>query len=187
MAAVQRHFRKGDTIFREAEAPRCMYLIKKGAISIRKAKGGAHVEIARVYSNEILGELSFFDRLPRSAAAVALSEVEVLEIEFEALDSIYEGVPDYLKSIIVCVADRLRKADDTIKRLQKNLVNDKGEVTEEGSSKDEPDLATVLAASVPIDPVTKLAILPPEEEKTATPADTPVVTENSDKDSDSKE
>jgi hypothetical protein len=76
---------------------------------------------------------------------VALTEVEVLEIEFDSLDKIYENVPDYLKSIISCVAERLRKANETIRRLQRNVVSEGGEETqvkEEGL-----DAASILAAT----------------------------------------
>jgi CRP-like cAMP-binding protein len=122
MAATPRFFKSGQFLFKEGEPSRSMFLIKRGTIAIRKMKGSAYVEIARVYANEVLGELSFFDRLPRSASAVAMTEVEVLEIRFDALDKIYGGVPDYMKSIMASVADRLRKANETIRRLQKNTV-----------------------------------------------------------------
>lgn len=126
-----------------------MFLVKKGTVGIRKMKGPAHVEIARIYSNEVLGELSFFDRMPRSASAVALTEVEVLEIRFDSLDKIYTGVPDYMKTIIASVADRLRKANDTIRRLQRNVVNEDG--SEEQISDEEPAPEDLLAAIAEID------------------------------------
>jgi CRP-like cAMP-binding protein len=148
MAAIQRFFRPGQYLFREGEPSKCMYLIKKGTIAIRKMKGAAFVEIAKVYSNEVLGELSFFDRLPRSAAAVALTEVEALEVSFDSLDKIYAGVPDYMKTIIASVADRLRKANDTIRRLQKNVISEDGK--DESAKGDEPDVAAAIAAAVDI-------------------------------------
>ncbi|OFZ04535.1 MAG: hypothetical protein A2070_09675 [Bdellovibrionales bacterium GWC1_52_8] len=121
-----------------------MYLIKKGTVSIRKMKGPAFVEIARAYSSEVVGELSFFDRQPRSAAAVALTEVEVLEINFESLDKVYEKIPEYMRTIISCVAERLRKADDTIRRLQKEVVKD--DQISPGAG-DGPTATDVLAAT----------------------------------------
>ncbi len=124
-----------------------MYLIKKGTVAIRKMKGPAYVELARIYSNEVLGELSFFDRLPRSAAAVALTEVEVLEISFDSLDKIYGNVPDYMKTIIMSVADRLRKANDLIRRLQKNVVKESGESVNADGKGDEPSISDALAAT----------------------------------------
>lgn len=123
-------FRPGQYLFREGDPSGCMYLVKKGTVAIRKMKGGAYVELGRIYSNEVIGELSFFDRQPRSAAAIALTEVEVLEISFKSLDKIYEDVPDYLKTIMASVAVRLRKANDTIRRLQRNVIQESGEETQ---------------------------------------------------------
>lgn len=121
----KKEFAPGAFLFHEGDPSNCMYLIQKGTVAIRKQKpAGGHVEIARLYSNEVLGELSFFDRNPRSASAVALTPVEVLEIRFDALDKVYDGVPDYMKTIMASVADRLRKANDTIRRLQKNVITD---------------------------------------------------------------
>lgn len=141
-------FSPGTYLFREGEPTRSLFLIQRGSVGIRKAKGAAFVELARLYSNEVVGELSFFDRLPRSASAIALTEVEALEITFESLDKIYTGVPDYLKTIMASVADRLRKADDTIRRLQKDVIEENGSV-EDPDAKD--SAASVLAATAGID------------------------------------
>jgi CRP/FNR family transcriptional regulator, cyclic AMP receptor protein len=120
-------FKPDQSLFREGEASRCLFIIKRGTVAIRKMKGSAQVEIARVYSNEVLGEVSFFDRLPRSASAIAVTEVEALVITFDALDKVYAQVPEYLRTIITSLTDRLRKANETIRRLQKNVVpNEEG-------------------------------------------------------------
>ena len=143
--APAKYFRPGQFIFNENDPSHSIFLVKKGTISIRKRKAAAFVEIARVYSNEVIGELSFFDRQPRSAGAMALTEVEVLEIRFEALDKIFKNVPDYFKTIVVAMAERLRKADDIIRRLEKNVVNDN-----DGTQKPEQpneSAADILAAT----------------------------------------
>jgi CRP-like cAMP-binding protein len=108
-------------------------------------KGAAFVEIAKLYSNEVLGELSFFDRQPRSASAFAMTDVEVTEIPFDALDKLFASTPPYLKAMISAMSDRLRKANDVIKRLQKSTVAE-GEGLEI-SATDELDAATALAAA----------------------------------------
>jgi CRP/FNR family cyclic AMP-dependent transcriptional regulator len=121
---IQRQFRPGEYLFHENDTSRSLFLIRKGTVSVRKPKPGGEIEIARIHSNEVVGEISFFDRLPRSAAAVALTEVEALEITFEGLDKIFEKVPPYFKTIIASMADRLRRADDTIRKLEKDFVQD---------------------------------------------------------------
>ena len=122
MTAQAKVFRQGQYVFREGDKPTSIFLLRKGIISIRRMKDGGAIEIARLQQGEVLGEMSFFDRQPRSAAAMALTDVELMEIDFEALDKIYLGVPDYMKTIIASIVDRVRKANDTIRRLQKNIV-----------------------------------------------------------------
>lgn len=143
--AIQRFFKPSQVLFREGEASNCIYLIKKGTVAIRKMKGSGFVEIARIYSNEVLGELSFFDRLPRSATAVAMTDVEALEISFESLDRSYRTVPEYMRTIIAAVAERLRKANNMIRRLQKSVVTD--ELVEEQPPSEQDE--AIAVASVP--------------------------------------
>src|SRR3954470_4638509 len=99
MSSTQsRYFRPGQYLFREGDPSNCIYIVQKGTIAIQKRKAGGQVEIARVYAHEVLGEMSFFDRLPRSASAIALTEVDVTEITFESLETVYQNIPDYLKA-----------------------------------------------------------------------------------------
>jgi len=153
--ALTKTFRPGQYLFKEGDPSNSMFLVKKGTVAVRKSKPPAFVEIARIYSNEVLGELSFFDRQPRSASAVALTDLEVLEIRFDSLDKIYVNVPDYMKTIMASIADRLRKANDTIRRLQKNLVKESVDGTPiESADPGETDAISaedVLAATSEVD------------------------------------
>lgn len=144
MATKNHHFRPGQFLFREGDPSRSLFLIQKGTISVRKRKGTAFIELARIYSNEVIGEMSFFDRSPRSAGAVAITEVEVLEIGFDSLDAIYKKVPAYMKSIMASICERLRKADDTIRKLQKEIIT---EGVAQGDEGEPQSTAAVLAAT----------------------------------------
>lgn len=116
--AVTRTLKQNEYLFREGDSPTAIYIIKSGTISIQKRKGISQVELARLFSNEVLGEISFFDRNPRSASAKAIVETQVLEISFDSLDKIYAKIPDYFKTIMAAVAERLRKANETVRKLQ---------------------------------------------------------------------
>jgi CRP/FNR family cyclic AMP-dependent transcriptional regulator len=135
----EREYRPSQFLFREGEQSNSLYLVKKGVVAIRKLKGHHYVELGKIFPNEVLGELSFFDRKARSAAAVAVTEVEVLEFSFESLDAIYKDIPDYMKTIMASVAERLRKANETIRKLQRNVVDETGR--EEQLSQAEMDAA----------------------------------------------
>jgi len=124
MTSSVRTFKKGEFLFHEGDISRSMYLIKKGRVAILKPKGTAFIQLAEVRQNEMIGELAFFDpeHKPRSASAMAMTSVEVVEISYESLQKHYESLPDFMRKIFGSVVDRIRKANDTIKKLQKDLV-----------------------------------------------------------------
>lgn len=126
MSMRQHSYKPGEYIFREGDEGNSLYLIKQGLVSIRKTSRGNSVEIGQATVNQIVGELSFFDRKPRSADAQALSPLEVVEIPFDSLDPIFGPAPDYLKKIMISLAARLRAADDMIRDLKEQIVT--GEV-----------------------------------------------------------
>ena len=75
MHAIPRTYPAGTTLFVDGETSVSLFIIRKGTVSIRKGPPNAYVEISKLFTNEVLGELSFFDRSPRSATAVALTDV----------------------------------------------------------------------------------------------------------------
>jgi len=111
-------FQAGEVIFKEGDDSKCMYLVNSGVISVRKKKGTGLVEIAKINEKEVIGELSFLDRLPRSATAVAVAPCELLEIPFDSIDADYAKLPDYIRKIISAVAARLRAADEIIRQFK---------------------------------------------------------------------
>lgn len=121
MSAKPRTFKKGQYLFRESEEATSLFIIQTGSIAIRKNKPGGQVELAKCHSSEVVGEMAFFDKQPRSASAVTLTDVQALEIGYPALKEIYQKVPSYFRAFMVCLVDRLRKADETIRRLEKNI------------------------------------------------------------------
>ncbi|MBC7691885.1 MAG: Crp/Fnr family transcriptional regulator [Methylotenera sp.] len=146
MSTQQHIYKPGQSLFNDGDAAHTLFLIKRGTVSIRKGRPNSYVEVSKVFANEVVGELSFFERSPRSAAAVAITEVEAIEIDFTALDKVYEQVPDYFKTIMASVAERLKRADDTIRRLQKQLGSEEEE--EAKPEVEEPeDIAAILAAT----------------------------------------
>jgi uncharacterized small protein (DUF1192 family) len=62
--------------------------------------------------------MGFFDSKERSATAKAVSDIEVIEISFEKLKPVYKQYPDYFKTIISSIVERLRTANNRIKFLE---------------------------------------------------------------------
>jgi CRP-like cAMP-binding protein len=121
MATQTKYLKAGDRLFQDGQPSDSMYLIQKGTVSIQKGSDEGALEISKVYANEVIGELSFFDRRPRSASAIAITDVEVIEIDFGALDKVYTNIPPYLKTIMSSVAERLRKTTEQLRKTEKRL------------------------------------------------------------------
>jgi CRP/FNR family cyclic AMP-dependent transcriptional regulator len=118
MSVEKKSYKPGQVLFNDGDAANSLFIVEKGAVSIRKKKGNATVEVGKVLTGEIIGELSFFDRQPRSATTVAITDVVVIEITFASMEKIYATIPDYMKTIMASLATRLRKANDTIRQLR---------------------------------------------------------------------
>ncbi|MEM1310499.1 MAG: cyclic nucleotide-binding domain-containing protein, partial [Cyanobacteria bacterium P01_H01_bin.153] len=75
----------GEVLIREGEPTDAIYLILSGqfVVSIERSRD-AH--IARLYSGEVVGEMSFVDHLPPSATVAAIEPAVVLSIERAALE-----------------------------------------------------------------------------------------------------
>lgn len=117
--------KKGEVLFKEGTTPDCMYLIQKGMIAITKEKGEASITLAELKQGDLLGEMTFFDREPRSAGAVAvINNTEVMQLPFDALQKQFDTLPDWVKALMKSVNGHLRKANQKIRMLEKTDKED---------------------------------------------------------------
>lgn len=115
---------KGDVLFRENDPSDAMYVIKSGKIAIMKVKGSSEIQLAELGPGDMLGEMAFFDNKPRSAGAKALSNAEVIELPFKALNAQFKTFPEWLKAIMRTVNTHLRNANTKIKNLEKTAEDE---------------------------------------------------------------
>ncbi|WP_455203744.1 Crp/Fnr family transcriptional regulator [Kaarinaea lacus] len=64
---------KNETIAEIGEVGDALYFIVSGEISLIRADEGKDNEVARVQKGELMGEMSFFDKRPRTVRLVAAS------------------------------------------------------------------------------------------------------------------
>jgi CRP/FNR family cyclic AMP-dependent transcriptional regulator len=118
-------YKPGDVLFNQGDLADCLYIIQKGQIRLYVPKGRGFVDIAILRAGEVMGEMAFFDNkaMKRSTAASAIVTTEVVRIGFGALNKAIEGLNPWLKTLIYTMADRLRKSNDKVKRLEGNSVS----------------------------------------------------------------
>ena len=104
-----RNFEDGAVIFREDDTGDCMYYISKGKVHISRNSTDGAVHIATLEEGEIFGEMSLFDRLPRSATATAYGETTLLTIDKNKFFTSVSRDPTLAFKILEAMSMRTRR------------------------------------------------------------------------------
>jgi signal transduction histidine kinase len=99
--SAQREFRAGDIIFKQGEIGRELFVIERGDVELRI---GDHV-LDTLSSQNIFGEMALIDSAPRSATAVAITNVTLVavsDVQFMSL------VSDFALHVMREISGRLR-------------------------------------------------------------------------------
>lgn len=90
----KQEFKTGDTIFKESEDGKTMYIIRRGEVKACKtAPDGELFTLTLMKDGDIFGEMSFLDGRPRSASIVAISEVDTYVIDKDDFETLVDGNP----------------------------------------------------------------------------------------------
>jgi CRP-like cAMP-binding protein len=90
----ERRLRKGEVLFREGDPGQEMFLIRAGTVIVSKAViGRVEQVLARMGEGEFFGEMSLFDRAPRSATVQADVDTALLCLDRESLLQFVELSP----------------------------------------------------------------------------------------------
>ncbi|HWR57530.1 MAG TPA: cyclic nucleotide-binding domain-containing protein [Thermodesulfovibrionales bacterium] len=110
----------GEVIFKEGETGNVMYVIQSGKIKIIKKVESEEIAIATLHTGEIFGEMALFDRLPRSASAIADGNARVLSVDKKKLFSTISRDPTLVFKLLESMSQRIRKLDEDITKLKRN-------------------------------------------------------------------
>ena len=105
-----RSFRQGDAIFKEGDAASELFVIQSGSVEIRH---GNRV-LDTLGGNNIFGEMALIDGAPRSATAVAASDVTVVPVTEKQFLFLVSQTPFFALMVMRVLARRLRATNDAI-------------------------------------------------------------------------
>ena len=109
---------KGDVLFNEGQLGDQMYIITEGKVKLgHTSPDGRESILAILGPGELLGELSLFDPGPRTATAVALTDVTALGLGHQSLRPWLTGRPEVAESLLQALAQRLRRTNETLADL----------------------------------------------------------------------
>ena len=105
------HYKKHDVVCAAEENIFDLYIVVSGKLLVLVNKGTQITPLAYIEQNEYIGELSFFDLLPRSAHVLCLEDTTLIRIPDVELT---RQMPRWLSTIAKNISTRIRSVDDLI-------------------------------------------------------------------------
>ena len=102
-----RTFQKGEMIFSEYEPGDAFYLIQAGRVQIVKVIGDIEKTIDILQPSEVFGEMAILEDSPRSATAIALDNVKVLEFNRANFEVLMMGNPQIALKLLKLFTKRI--------------------------------------------------------------------------------
>jgi CRP/FNR family transcriptional regulator, cyclic AMP receptor protein len=105
-----RAFKAGETIFKEGDAATELYVIQSGRVGIQHGNR----LLDTLEERSIFGEMALIDAAPRSATAMALTDVTLVPVSEKQFLFMVSQTPFFALMVMRVLARRLRAANNAI-------------------------------------------------------------------------
>jgi rhodanese-related sulfurtransferase len=108
----RRRFPAGTAIFHEGDDARGeAYVVHAGTVEIRRRFDGVERRLRTYQEGELLGEMALFRKAPRSAGAVAVTDVELLVVRNERLEWLIRNRPQLTLEVLKNLSNHVVSSD----------------------------------------------------------------------------
>lgn len=108
-AGQPRKYPPGAALFLEGDPPGTLFAIRSGEVRVTARSDAEEATLTVCGPGQLLGEVSAIDGLPRSASAIAITEVEVAAVPAGQFNRMLEHQPELAMQIMRLLANRLRR------------------------------------------------------------------------------
>ncbi len=119
-------FKKGDTIFSEGDSGESLFIIVDGTVEIAldlESDSKERAELREFSSGEYFGEMALIDDKPRSASAVAVTDVKMFCLDKNDFQAICVKYPKILNNLVKTMSFRLRTTNDQVADVFSKLLH----------------------------------------------------------------
>lgn len=112
---VARSFSSGSYVCRQGDSGAAMYVIAKGIVQIvLTEQDHGQVLVQQLGDGEYFGELSLFDAKPRSASAICVTDVMLLELDRSLFAEFLMRHPQAALALLSTFSERLRNTNELL-------------------------------------------------------------------------
>lgn len=102
-------FQAGDQLFSIGEDAETIFFIQSGTVRISKMVASQEVTVGVLSKGEFFGGSALLEQQPRTSKAVALTDVEVLQIDVDRFESMIQSNPNIAMRMIKQLSARLNE------------------------------------------------------------------------------
>ncbi len=119
-------FKAQDVIFDENDSGDDMFIVISGEVEILKKVANAYKSLMHIKAGDIFGEMAIVDKEPRSARAIAKTDVLVCALTDQVVENLINQNNSFAKHLLKILTARLRDTNqiisDLLTRDRKNMV-----------------------------------------------------------------
>ena len=104
------YLKPGETIFKEGDAAKELYVIQHGQVEIQLGNR----LLDTLETNDLFGEMALIDGVPRSATAIAKTDVVLVPMSKKDFLALVGRAPSFALDVMSMLARRLRAANRAI-------------------------------------------------------------------------
>lgn len=124
--AYERTFEANEFVFRTGQPGAAMFIIKEGEVKIVKENSDEeYIEITRLSTGDIFGELALLDSSPRSAGALVSKPTKAIAIFREDLNKLLETHPEIggkiMMHLAIITGKRLKETTNQVIEMENEM------------------------------------------------------------------
>jgi CRP/FNR family cyclic AMP-dependent transcriptional regulator len=117
--AIEEKYKDGDIIFEEGSSGDWIYVVESGAVEISKIMRGKKEVLLELGPGEIIGELGFITKMPRTATARAVGDTTVGIIDPISFEQEFNRLSPDFQAVLISLATRLKETTEALYLMKK--------------------------------------------------------------------
>ena len=117
--AIEEKYKDGHIIFEEGSSGDWIYVVESGAVEISKIMHGEKEVLLELGPGEIIGELGFITKMPRTATARAVGDTTVGIIDPISFEQEFNRLSPDFQAVLISLATRLKETTETLYLMKK--------------------------------------------------------------------
>lgn len=105
---------KNEFLFKQGDVADSMYIVKSGKISLLINDDENEQEVDTASMGQLLGEMSLFDKKPRSAGAKAVIDSVLVKLPYAKLEDELRHMPEWVQAVLKKLSEKIREANAKI-------------------------------------------------------------------------